>query len=81
MFSTCLLRSVAARWGHKKVVLFPGINQGKFFLSFTRLHSHMCIRIYISFFKKRKNKKKKEQEHKQKQKKLKKKREYLLKID
>ena len=58
MLSTCLLRSVAARWGHKKVVLFPGINQGKFFLSFTRLHSHMFIIIYIYFLKKQKNKKK-----------------------
>ena len=58
MFSTCLLRSVAARWGNKKVVLFPGINQGKFFY-----HSPACIVIcvseYIFLFSKKKKEKKK----------------------
>ena len=51
---------------------------GETFLSLTRPHSRMCIRIYIFNFKKKKKKKK--QEKKTTQKKLKKKREYLWKI-
>ena len=60
-------------WTKKKLVLFPEIGRMKLFLSLTRLHSRMCIRIYIFNFKK--------QEYKKKQKKLKKKREYLRKTD
>ena len=33
--------------GQKKVVLFPEIGRGKIFLSPTRPHSRMCIRIYF----------------------------------
>ena len=36
----------------KKVVLFPEIGRVKSFLSLTRPHSQMCIRIYIFNFKK-----------------------------
>ena len=35
----------------KKVVLFPEIDRVKKFLSLTRPHSQMCIRIYIFSFK------------------------------
>ena len=66
--------------GQKKVVLSPEIGRVKLFLSFTRLYSGMCIRIYIFNFKKQQTNNKKIQESK-KQKKLKKKREYLRKID
>ena len=55
------------------------------FLSLTRLHSQMCIRIYIFNLKKQRNEQKKEEHKKSKNakkaKKLKKKREYLRKID
>ena len=70
----------------KKVVLFPENGQAKFFLSLTRPHSQMYIRIYVFNFKKKKKKKEKEKEKQQqkqdkkKEKKLKKKREYLWKI-
>ena len=33
--------------GPKKVVLFPEMRRVKIFLSFTRPHCRMCIRIYI----------------------------------
>ena len=41
----------------KRVVLFPEIGWVNIFLSLTRSHSRMCIRIYISNFKKSKNRK------------------------
>ena len=41
-----------------KLVLFPEIGRMKLFLSLTRLHSRMCIRIYIFNFKKQEYKKK-----------------------
>ena len=77
-----LLKLLTALWSfRKKVVVRPkkislifGNRPGEFFLSFTRPHSRMCIRIYI-FNCKRKTKKN-NQKYK-KQKKLKKKREYL----
>ena len=43
----------------KKVVLFPEIGRMKFFLSLTRPHSGVCIRIYIFNIKKQTNKQKK----------------------
>ena len=43
----------------KKKVLFPEIDQVKTFLSLTRPHSQMFIRIYIFNFKKQTNKQKK----------------------
>ena len=68
--------------GQKKVVLFAETGRVKKFLSLTRSHSQMCIRIYIFNFKKQTSKKK---QHKatiqKKQKKLKKKAEYFRKID
>ena len=45
--------------GQKKVVLFPEIGRVKLFLSFTRLYSGMCIRIYIFNFKKQQTNNKK----------------------
>ena len=57
----------------KKNCLVSGNRPGENFLSLTYLHNQMCIRIYISNFKKHKKK----QEDK-KQKKLKKKRKYLM---
>ena len=42
-------------WGQKKVVLFPEIDWVNFFLSLTRPHSRMCMRIYIFNFKKQRN--------------------------
>ena len=58
----------------KRVVLFPEIGWVNIFLSLTRSHSRMCIRIYISNFKKSKNRKtKKKTRIQKKQKKLKKK--------
>ena len=36
----------------RKVVLFPEIGRVKYFLSLTRPHSRMCIKIYIFNFKK-----------------------------
>ena len=42
-------------WGQKKVVLFPEIDWVNFFLSLTRQHSRMCMRIYIFNFKKQRN--------------------------
>ena len=42
----------------KRVVLFPEIAWIKIFLSLTRPHSRMCIRIYILNFKKQTNKQK-----------------------
>ena len=41
----------------KKVVLFPETGRVKFCLSLTRLHSQMCIRIYIFNLKKQASKK------------------------
>ena len=77
----------------KKVVLFLKIGRVKLFLSFTRSHSWMCMRIYLFNFKKQTNeqkkKRKKKQEYKNKpkkqkktkQKKLKKKSEHLRNIN
>ena len=42
--------------GAKKVVLFPEISRVKIFLSLTRPHSRMCIRIYIFNLKNKKQK-------------------------
>ena len=66
---------------NKKVILFLEIGRVKIFLSLTRPHSRMCIRVCIFDFKKQTNKQKKNKDTKKKQKKLKKKREYLRKID
>ena len=46
-------------WQKKtNLVLFPEIGQVEIFLSVTRRHSRMCIRIYIFDFKKQTNKQK-----------------------
>ena len=45
--------------GQKKVILLPEIGRVKFFLSFIRPHSRICIGIYIFIFKKQTNKQKK----------------------
>ena len=67
----------------KKGVLFLEIDRVKVFLSLTRLHSRMCIKIYIFKFKKRQanNINNKKNKHQKKQKKIIKKGEYLPKID
>ena len=65
----------------KKVVLLPEAGRVKNFLSLTRSHSRMCIRIYIFHFKKQASKKSKTKKNTKKEKKLKKKREYFSKID
>ena len=44
--------------GQKKVTMFLEINQAKTFLSLTRPHSQICIRMYIFNFKTQTNKKK-----------------------
>ena len=67
--------------GPKKVVLLQEIDRVKKFLSLTRPHSWMYIRIHIYNFKKQTNRKKKQTRIQKKQKKLKKKRKYLRKID
>ena len=59
----------------QKSSLVSGNRPGEIFLSLTRPHSRMCIRIYIFNLKKQKIKNQK------KQKKLMKKREYLRRID
>ena len=59
-----------------KVVLFPEIGQVKDFLSLTRPHSRMRIRIYNFNLKEKKKKKRKQK----KQKKPKKNTKYLWKI-
>ena len=65
----------------KKGVLFPEIGPVKIFLSLTRPHSRMCIRIHVSNLKqKTKKAKKKNKTEDKKQKKLKKKKQYLWKI-
>ena len=72
----------------KKGVLFPEIGPVKIFLSLTRPHSRMCIRIHVSNLKqktkkakkKKKKAKKKNKTEDKKQKKLKKKKQYLWKI-
>ena len=65
----------------KKGVLFPEIGPVKIFLSLTRPHSRMCIRIHVSNLKqKTKKAKKKKKTEDKKQKKLKKKKQYLWKI-
>ena len=65
----------------KKRVLFPEIGPVKIFLSLTRPHSRMYIRIHVSNLKqKTKKAKKKNKTEDKKQKKLKKKKQYLWKI-
>ena len=65
----------------KKGVLFPEIGPVKIFLSLTRPHSRMCIRIHVSNLKqKTKKAKKNNKTEDKKQKKLKKKKQYLWKI-
>ena len=66
-----LIQLNISRLGQQKVVLFLETDRVKKFLSLTRAHSRMCIRIYIFSFKKQTNKKKKTRIEK-KQKKLKK---------
>ena len=58
----------------KKVVLFPENGQAKFFLSLTRPHSQMYIRIYVFNFKKKKKRKKKKKKNNNKNKTRKRKR-------
>ena len=69
----------------KKVVLFPEIGRVKKFLSLTRLHSRMCIRIHTFNFKKqqtnKETSKQKKNKNQKEQNKLKKKKEYLWKIN
>ena len=55
----------------KKVVLFPEIGEVKIFLSLTRPHSRMCIRIIIFCFKKTHTGKQKAGQTKQKKRKTK----------
>ena len=65
----------------KKGVLFPEIGPVKIFLSLTRPHSRMCIRIHVSNLKQKTKKAKKQNKTEdKKQKKLKKKKQYLWKI-
>ena len=61
----------------KNIVLFQENYQVKIFLSVSRPHSRMCIRIYTSNFKKKQTNKKETRI----QKKKKGEREYLQKID
>ena len=49
----------------KKLVLFPEINQVKYFLSLTCPHSRMGITIHIFKFKKQQNKKQEAKEAKE----------------
>ena len=63
----------------KKSSLVSRSRPGEIFLSVTRPHSRMCIRIYILNFKKQQTNKRKQESKKQK--KLKKQREFLRKID
>ena len=44
-FQISLMKLFCYKRAKKTVVLFPEIGRVKFFLSFTRLHSRMCIRI------------------------------------
>ena len=63
----------------KKSSLVSRSRPGEIFLSVTRPHSRMCIRIYILNFKQQQKKKK--IKNQKKQKKLKKQREFLRNID
>ena len=45
--------------GQKKVVLFPEIGRVKMFLSLTRPHNQMCVRIYVFKLKKQQTNKNK----------------------
>ena len=66
----------------KKGVFFLEIGRLKVFLSLTRLHSRMCIKIYIFKFKKQQtNNNNNKNRHQKKQKNIIKKGEYLPKID
>ena len=56
-----LIQLNISRLGQQKVVLFLETDRVKKFLSLTRAHSRMCIRIYIFSFKKQTNKKKKQE--------------------
>ena len=58
LFVKVLIQLHLFRSSQKKVVLFPEIGRVKFFLSLTRSHSWMCIRIHIFNFKKQTSKEK-----------------------
>ena len=51
----------------KKVTLFPEMGRGNIFASLTRLHSRMCIRIFIINLKKQANKQKNKNKKKAKE--------------
>ena len=60
LLPTCIRQKI----GPKKVALFLDIGRVKIFLSLTRPHSRMCIKIYIFNFKKQTNNQKNQKQKK-----------------
>ena len=66
LFVKILIELNLLRLGQKNSLrkLFPETGGVKIFLSLTRLHSRMCIKIYVFNFKKQTNKPKKQKQNK-----------------